>query len=525
MRPWQSALLPGLFLTSFLVAPLIAILHVAGPAMELGAWERGRLLASLQLGLLTAALALLFGAPLAYLLGKHQFRGRRALRAAVTVPFVMPVVVIAAGLSALLGPRHTGTYAALLIAHTIYNVPLVVRLVGDTWSHLDPRPEDAAATLGAGPRERFLRVTLPRLAPAIAAAALLSFLFGFTAFGTVLLLADPIKDATIEVAIYHTGMRLFDLPTAATLALLQLAVTFVAALAYALLIERASTRERAVSESETLRPLGRGNRALVVLSFLFAALLLLPLVSVVVRALRTPAGWGFEAFHRLWTGGVQNVSFTTPIAAAQHSASFALATVLLALPLGALGALAVARAKRGAWLDAVWMLPLGTSAVTLGLGLLLVFPWRFGALGAIDLRATAWLLVLAHSLIAFPFAVRALVGPLRARDPAPSEAARTLGASRTQRLALVELPLLAPALLVAGVLVASVSLGEFGATLVLLRPEYATLPAEVYKHLSASKPDGWLLPESMALATILLLLDLGAFLLLERFRSGKSGGF
>ncbi|MFA5862351.1 MAG: ABC transporter permease subunit, partial [Candidatus Thermoplasmatota archaeon] len=377
MRTWRAAALPAAFLLLFLVLPLYAILHVAGPATELGAWERGRLGVSVQLGVLTAILALFFGLPLAYLLGKHRFRGRRALRAAVTVPFVMPVVVIAAGLSALLGPRHTGTYAALLLAHTVYNVPLVVRLVGDTWAHLDPRPEDAAATLGAGPRERFLRVTLPRLAPSIAAAALLAFLFGFTAFGTVLLLADPIRDATIEVAIYHTGMRLFDLPTAATLAVLQLVVTFVAALTYATLIERASTRERAVSESETLRPLGRGNRALVALAFLFAALLLLPLATIVVRAFDTPSGWSVAAFQRLVTGGVQNVSFTTPLLAARNSAFFALCTIAIAVPLGVLGALAVARAaKRSAWLDALWMVPLGTSAVTLGLGLLLVFPWR-----------------------------------------------------------------------------------------------------------------------------------------------------
>src|SRR5439155_1097957 len=161
---------------------------------------------------------------------------------------------------------------------------------------------------GARPWRRFVGVTLPRLAPAILAAALLAFLFGFTAFGTVLLLLDdPVKGATLEVAIYHVGIREFDLAAAATLALEQLGVTFT-----------------------------------------------------------------------------------------------------------------VARSRRGAAWDAAWMLPLGTSAVTLGLGYLLLPVGK--------LRTSALLLVLAHALIAFPFVVRALVGPLRARDPALGEAAATLGA-------------------------------------------------------------------------------------------------
>jgi len=399
--------------------------------------------------------------------------------------------------------------------------------VGDSWAHLDRRPEEAAATLGAGPIQRFARVTLPRLAPSIAAAAMLTFLFGFTGFGTVLLLADPLKNATLEVAIYVVGVQQFDLRTAATLALVQLFVTFLVALAYAWLIARVSARERPAPESDTLRPLSWRAWPALVAALAVAAGILAPFAVVVERALRTPAGWSLEAFRRLWTGGVPNVSFATPLHAAQDSALFALGTLLLAVPLGALAALAVARARtrRGsALLDAAWMLPLGASAVTLGLGLLLVFPWRVGAL-RLDLRTTAWMFVLAHALVAFPFAARVLVGALRSRDPTLGEAAATLGASPWQRLRRVHLPLLRPSLLVAAVLAASVSLGEFGATLVLLRPEFSTLTTEVYKHATAVKPDAWLLPETMALATILLAVNLAAFLVLENVRTGRSEGF
>lgn len=530
-----AAALPALFLTLFLLVPLLAILRVAAPTVELGPWARARLWESLLLGALTALLAFALGMPLAYLLGRHRFPGRRVLRALVTVPFVMPVVVVAAGFLALLGPRgllfdltglripFRGTYGALLLAHAFYNVPLVVRLVGDTWAHLDPRLEEAAATMGAGPWERFRRVTLPRLLPSIAAAGLLSFIFGFTAFGTVLLLGDPVDDATVEVGIYHLGVRLFDLPAAATLALLQLGVTLLAALAYARLIERASAWERPVDEATALAPLSRASRPVLALAVLTALLLLLPLAAVVAKSLDTPEGYSFEAYARLFeTDG--SVFAASPGDAVLNSLRFAALSVLLVVPLGLLAALAVARSRRGALADALWMLPLGASSVTLGLGLLVAFPWH-AAGWTLDLRATATLIVLAHVLVAFPFVVRALVGPLRAADPALPDAARTLGARPWQRAAWVHLPLLGPALGVAAVLAASVSLGEFGATLVLTRPEHATVPAQMYRHLSAPRPDPWLPVEGLALASILLLLNLAAFLLVERLRPGRSGGF
>lgn len=551
MRAWRAvalpALAPALFLALLLVLPLASFFAYAGATGELSPWARARLGASLRLGLATTGLALLVGLPLAYLLGRHRFPGRRALRAVVTVPFVMPVVVVAAGLLALLGPRGLvaratgfdpgldGTFALLLVAHTIYNVPLVVRLVGDTWAHLDPRLEDAAATLGAGPARRFVWVTLPRLAPALAAASLLAFLFGFTGFGTVLLLADPVEHATIEVGIYHLGIRLFDLHAAATLALVQLVVTALAALAYAFLVERAAASHAAVDETTALRPLSRASRPLVALAAATAALLVLPLVAVVVLAFRTPEGWGLGAFARL--GDASSALAIGPARAALNSVRFALLTVLFALPLGLLAARAAAKARRGAALDALWMLPLGASAVTLGLGLLLAFPWSVhppypawwpdGARLALelDLRATAWLLVAAHVLLAFPFVVRALVGPLRAHDASLDEAARTLGATRTQRALRVHLPVLGPALVVAAVLAASVSLGEFGATLVVQRPETATLPVEMVRTLSSTRPDPWLAPTAMAMATLLLVVDLAAFLAIERLRPGRSGGF
>lgn len=524
-RGWLTLLLatpPAVFLLLFLVLPFVSIARVAWPLGAIAAPSRDAIGFSLFLGAATMVLALAVGLPLAYLLGRHRFRGRVALRALVTVPFVVPAVVLAAGMIALVGPDVQGTLVALLLAHAVYNAPLVARLVGDTWAHLDPRLEEAAATLGAGPWRRFASVTLPRLLPAILASSLLAFVFGFTGFATVLLVGDPQEHATTEVLVYRLGVQVFDLRAATTLALVQVCVTALAALAYSRLIERAASRERPVDEAAALRPLAEGSRPLLALAFAMAGALVLPLLAVIVRAFRTPDGWGVGAFARVLTPGARGF-YLSPLDALGNTILFAALTLVAALALGTLAAAAASRV-RGAWLDALWMVPLGTSAVTLGLGLLIVFPWKVGPL-EIDLRATAALLVIAHVLVAFPFVMRATVGPIRALDPTLGEAARTLGATRWQRLRRVHAPLLAPALLVGAVLAASVSLGEFGATLVLLRPEYATLPTEMARTLSTSRPDPWIFSDGMAMAAILLVADLAFFLAIERLRPGRSGGF
>ena len=109
----------------------------------------------------------------------------------------------------------------ILAAHVFFNVAVVVRIVGAYWARLDPRLWDAAATLGAGPWRRLRTVTLPLLAPALAAAAALVFLFCFTSFGVVLVLGGP-SHATLETEIYNQAARVFDLRAAAALSLLQL---------------------------------------------------------------------------------------------------------------------------------------------------------------------------------------------------------------------------------------------------------------------------------------------------------------
>ena len=158
------------------------------------------------------------------------------------------------------------------------------------------------------------------------------------------------------------------------------------------------------------------------------------------------------------------------------------------------------------WLDALSLLPLATSAVTLGFGYLLAFP---------GLAVSPWGYILAHTLLAFPFVARSLLPALRGLPPGPLEAARVLGATPLRTLRRVEMPLLLPSFVAAAAFAFAVSLGEFGATLVISRPEYATIPVAIFDRLG--RPGAANYGAALALSVLLMAVTAGVMLLLERF--------
>jgi thiamine transport system permease protein len=169
-------------------------------------------------------------------------------------------------------------------------------------------------------------------------------------------------------------------------------------------------------------------------------------------------------------------------------------------------------------LDPLFMLPLGTSAVTLGLGYI-------AALGRPPLKlvGSPLLIPAAHALLAFPFVVRSLLPALHGLEPRLREAARLLGASPPRVLREVDLPLLFPALLVGAVFAFTVSLGEFGATLLIYPPDYPTVPVVIARLLG--QPGAANYGQALALSTILMLVTGVSFVLLERVRYRDVGEF
>src|SRR5690606_8889442 len=185
---------------------------------------------------------------------------------------------------------------AILAAHVFFNVSVVVRTVTTVWSRLDRTPIEAARTLGATPWRAFRRITLPMLAPSIAAATSIVFLLCFTSFGIVLLLGG-LRLRTIEVEIYQRVTTFLDLPAAGALALVQLVGIAAVMTLYARLQERRSRRLHLRSEAQVLRtPHGDEKKWVWSIVTATVVLTLVPPAVLVARSLRSAAaGWRFLA--------------------------------------------------------------------------------------------------------------------------------------------------------------------------------------------------------------------------------------
>jgi len=530
---WRWAIPALLLLAPFLLWPLGSMLWrgvapdgvISGRAIAEVAGDRfywGRLAFTIGQALASTLLALLIGIPSAYVFAMIRFPGRAIARALVTAPFVMPAIVVALAFIQLVGDVGLlGTLWVILLAHAFYNVSVVIRLVSGVWANLDPQTEEAARLLGAGRVATFTHVTLPALFPAIASASALVFMFTFTSFGVVLLLGaggsflgGPLD--TLEVSIFRLATRLVELPAAAILSLVQLATTLAALTLYSWLQRRTTaTFVLRADRSRPLRETSTAERALLAgVAVILGLLIVAPLAALILGAFTTGGEGAVTGanFARLFedTG---RVSYIDPLQAVRWSLSFALGATIIAAVVGTAAATAVARTKGGLGplVDGLLMLPLAVPAVVLGFGYLTTFNR-----GWYDLRGSPWLLLAAHSLIAYPFVLRAVLASLQGIDPRLPEAARVLGASPWRVWRHVELPIATRALLAGSVFAFAISLGEFGATLLLRRREFATMPIAIFEALGRAGEAN--LGRALAMAVILLLVTTVSFLAIERFR-------
>lgn len=221
-RPPWILLLPALAGLTFLVLPLAGLL-VRAPWSTLGTrLMEPQVLEALRLSLVTATLAtclcLVFGVPLAWVLARVRFPGVRLVRALVTVPLVLPPVVggvalllalgrrglVGGWLDATFGITFPFTTAGVVLAETFVAMPFLVISVEGALRAADLRYEEAAATLGAGRWTIFRRVTLPLVAPGVAAGAILCWARALGEFGATITFAGnfPDRTQTMPLAVY-----------------------------------------------------------------------------------------------------------------------------------------------------------------------------------------------------------------------------------------------------------------------------------------------------------------------------------
>jgi thiamine transport system permease protein len=550
--------LPVAFLAYFFYQPLLALFNlvlsgrfaVISPTLgfDLGALNLNRIWRPLSFTISQAALStlltLLIGLPGAWLFARFTFPGKKALKILSTLPFILPTVVVAAGFNALLGPRgwvnlglmalfdlstppiqFLNTFGAILVAHVFYNTTIIIRVVSNAWAQQNIRLRHAAQVLGANPWRTFREVTLPLLKPSILAGTFLVFLFNFTSFGVVLMLGGP-QFATLEVEIYIQALHRLNLPLASILAILQLLCTLLITLGHNRVSDLGDLVVSPPAHTLDARKPRKGWERLVVILLIITlfTLLVAPLASLALRSFvkleptrgergEVQRGLTLQFYRELGVNRRGDLFFVPPITAARNSFIFALITIGITLCLGVLVAYALGqRTAINKILDPLLMLPLGASAITLGLGFIIVFnrpPFN-------TLRFPI-LIPIAHSLVALPFIVRTLAPALGDIPQSLRNAARVLGASPFKVWREVDLPLLTPALLVSMIFALTISLGEFGASTFLVRPEYPTMPVAIFRYIS--QPGALNYGQALAMSTILMLACALGIFIIERLQS------
>lgn len=533
---WALAVVPVLFTALFFGWPLGAIL---GRGLSLGAigdalgdaHTRSVLWFTVWQAAVCAAAAVAIGLVPAYVLSRYRVPGRRLLLALVTVPFMLPTVVVGSAFLALLPSSMHRTVPAVLIAHVWVNLAVVVRTVGASVAQMDPRLGDAAATLGASPWRVMRHVTLPLLRPALWASASVVFLFCFTSFGIVRLVGGP-SHPTLEVEIWRRTTQALDLRTAAALAVLQLVIVVGLTVVWSGQQARTSSRTRMRTHAVLRRARTGGQRVLVwATAVVTAAVVLAPLVVMVERSMSTaasgPARHSLDAWRAVLgigssggrpAGGAQPV-VADPWATVLTSLRIAVVASLIAIVVGTLAACAVAYARRaGRLLDVGLMLPLGTSAVTIGFGLIITFNR-----GWWDLRNNWVMLPIGQALVAVPFVVRVILPTMRAIEPGLREAAATLGASPWHVWREIDLPVLRRAMGAGAGFAFAISVGEFGASSFLTRIDNETAPIAIGRLIA--RPSMLNLAQAYALATVLAVITLVVIVVVDRLRGERGASF
>jgi thiamine transport system permease protein len=509
--PLLLATAPMGLLIVMLVVPALALL---GQARELDLtalwhdpWLRGRLLWSLVQAWVTVGITLVLGVPLAWVLARVEFAGRRGLIHAVTLPFVVPTLVAALGVLALWGPH--GLLASpleldtrnspwpLLAGNVFFNLGLVVRAGVDGLERVSPSRLAAARTLGATPWRAFWRVEWPAMRPWLASALCLVFLYCFSGFGLALVLGGQAW-ATVDVEIYHLVAHELALDDAAALAVWTLGLTSLGAVGYAWVERHLAHREQAAGVQRI--PVARHWRyraGVLCASAVIAVTTLGPLAAIALRLLQAGAApWGV-------------LQEPDTLAACGRTLIFASVAVLAATALGLAHACA---ARHHLLLRAASLLPLVISPVIVAFGLLLAYPAGTASLP---------LLLACYTVLATPLVAQSVSSALDAQPPHRVQAARTLGASPWRAFWRVTLPGIMPSLRRGMAWAAATALGEFAVTLFLSRPEWTTLTTLMYQRLG--RPGERNFDEALVLAATLLLLAGAIMWLIDGPAPGHNG--
>lgn len=481
---------------------LLAVISRASWPITLGSGDWAAIRFTLFQSILSSILSLLAAVPVARALARRQFFGRGFLLVALGAPFILPVIVAVFGLLAIwgrsglvsdltvfLGWGRLDIYGlpGVVLAHVFFNLPLATRLILQGWISIPVEHFRLSAQLGLSGWDEFRRLELPMLREILPGALVLVFILCMTSFATVLALGGGPKATSVELAIYSALRFDFDLGRAAVLALVQVALSALAAIAL-LWVGRPVDLGRGLGDVRRMwRKDGRGLDAVVIT--VAAAFLLLPLAAIAWRGM---AGfWGvldIRLLDALWTS-LQITALSTALAVG-----------------GALGIASLAAKSRRGWLiEVTATLVLVVSPFVLGTGLFIILnPYVDPFSLALPVTAVV------NAALSLPFCVRVLVPALRRVERNYGRLGQSLGLVGRNRIRLMFWPALRGPLGFASGLAAALSMGDLGVIALFAPVEGATLPLLMYRLMGAYQMEA-----AAGVALVLVAVSFGLFALLD----------
>jgi iron(III) transport system permease protein len=484
---------------------------------------------SLWISVASVLLSAAVGVPLAFLFERSEFPGRRLLGALVALPVALPPLVgviaflflygesgfVSRAVQAVAGLaeppwRLTGPWAILLV-HTYSMYVYFYLFTRAALARLDPAHAEAAASLGAGRARTMVRVTLPMLRPALAGAALLTFMTSLASFSAPYIFGGGFRVMTTQI----TSSKLNGEDLAAQVETVVLALV---ALAGLWLFDRMgglaarSSAVRGVAPSRKRIASAGARVAATVGGWLFAAVLLLPHATLLLISLVPPATWTSQAVPPVldlsnYLSFARDPGRLEPVLTSLWMATVATLGAIV-LGVGAARSASRRRGVTGKALETLIALPWAVPGTVFAIALATTFsvdaPWA----GRFVLVGTPWILPLAYLVRSLPLTGRSAVAGLSQIDPALEEAASSLGASRWRTLRRVVLPLLAPALAAGASLAFITGLGDFVASIVLYTLDTRPISIEILSTLRVQDLGG-----AAVYGVLLAAVSAAAFLL------------
>jgi iron(III) transport system permease protein len=479
---------------------VLTLTHVAEFARRADEWQV--LWRSLSISTVSVVLAAVVGVPLAFLVERSDFPGRRALGALLALPVALPPLIGVIAFLFLYGEsgvlarllRSAGLEVrwqlggpwAILLVHVYSMYVYFYVFVRAALQRLDVSLYEAAAALGASRARTVVRVTLPLLRPALAGAALLTFMTALASFSAPYIFGGSFRVMTTQIVASKLNGEL-------EMAHVETVMLAIVALGGLALLRRVDPGESSAAGGRGVAPARARSprwalRALLGVTTLFATLvLLLPHATLILLSLAPPNTWTTEPLPPVLALDNYRALLSSPerLRPVLNSLWMAAAATVCALGLGVTAARLSVRLR--GWLGRLleWELALPWAIPGTVFAMALATTWSVDrpAMLRFVLVGTPLILPLAYLVRSLPVTGRSALAGLRQIDPALEEASASLGASGGRTLRRIVLPLLRPALLAAGALVFITALGDFVTSIVLYTFETRPIAIEVLSSL------------------------------------------